>query len=79
MNQDHPVIFETAPKYYIWDSFVDYEGCSIPSKGFLPTAVDIMVTELGFPIPGHFSSLIPEMLTFTLTISCLTIWITTMV
>ena len=37
------VIFEIAPKYYISDSFVDYDGCSISSKGFLPTIVDIMV------------------------------------
>ena len=43
MNRDHSVIFEIAPKYYILDSFVDYEGYSISSKGFLPTAVDIMV------------------------------------
>ena len=25
-NQDHSVIFETAPKYCISDSLVDYEG-----------------------------------------------------
>ena len=42
-NRDHSVIFETAPKYCILDSFVDY-GYSISSKGFLPTVVDIMVT-----------------------------------
>ena len=29
MNRDHSVIFEIAPKYYISDSFVDYEGYSI--------------------------------------------------
>ena len=34
MNQDHPVIFQIAPKYCILDSSVDYEGYSIPSKGF---------------------------------------------
>jgi len=39
MNQDHSVIFETAPKYCISDSFVDYEGYYISSKGFLPTIV----------------------------------------
>ena len=44
MNRDHSVIFEIAPKYCISDSFVDYEGYSISSKGFLPTVVDIMVT-----------------------------------
>ena len=43
MNRDHSVIFEVAPKYCILDSFVDYEGYSISSKGFLPTVVDIMV------------------------------------
>ena len=43
MNQDYSVISEIAPKYCISDSFVDYEGYSISSKGFFPTAVDIMV------------------------------------
>ena len=33
------VLFEIAPKYYISDSFVDYEGYSISSMGFLPTIV----------------------------------------
>ena len=42
-DQDYSVIFETAPKYYISDSFVDYKGYSISSKGFLPTVVDTMV------------------------------------
>ena len=42
-NRDHSVIFETASKYCISDSLVDYDGCSISSKGFLPTVVDIMV------------------------------------
>ena len=41
-NRDHSVIFETEPKYCILYSFVDYEGYSISSKGFLPTVVDIM-------------------------------------
>ena len=41
-------------------------------KGFLLTVVDIMSSELNSPIPVHFSSLIPRMSTFTLTISCLT-------
>ena len=43
MNRDHSVIFEIANKYCISDSFVDYEGYSISSMGFLPTVVDIMV------------------------------------
>ena len=42
MNRDHSV-FETASKYCISDSFVDYDGYSISSKGFLPTVLDIMV------------------------------------
>ena len=42
MDRDHSAIFETAPKYCTSDS-VEYEGYSIPSKGFLPTVVDIMV------------------------------------
>ena len=41
-NRDHSVIFEIASKYCISDSFVDYYGYFIPSKGFLPTLVDIM-------------------------------------
>ena len=44
----------------ILDSFVDYDGFSISSKGFLPTVVDIMVIELNSPIPVHFSLLIPK-------------------
>ena len=43
MNQDHAVVFEIAPKYYILDSSVDCEGYSISSKGLLPTLVDIIV------------------------------------
>ena len=39
----HSVIFEIAPKYYILNSFVDYEGYSISFKRFLPTVVNIMV------------------------------------
>ena len=43
MSRDHSVIFEVASKYCISDSFVDYDGYSISSKGFLPAVVDIMV------------------------------------
>ena len=42
-NRDYSVIFEIASKHCISDSFVDYDGHSISSKGFLPTVVDIMV------------------------------------
>ena len=43
MNRDHSVVFEIASKHCISDSFVDHDGHSISSKGFLPTVVDIMV------------------------------------
>ena len=43
MNQDHSVIFYIAPKYSILDSFFDYEGYTISSKGFLPTVVGRIV------------------------------------
>ena len=41
MNRDYSVVVEIALKYCISDSFVDYEGYSISSVGFLPTVVDI--------------------------------------
>ena len=43
MNRDHSIVFEIESKYSILDSFVDYDGYSISSKGFLPIVVDIMV------------------------------------
>ena len=43
MNRDHSVVFENASKSCISDSFVDHDGYSISSKGFLPAVVDIMV------------------------------------
>ena len=42
-SSDHSVVFEIIFKYCISYSFVDYEGYSIFSKGFLPTVVDIRV------------------------------------
>ena len=51
MNRDHSVVF--APEYCILDSFVDCDGYSISSKGFLPTVVDVMVIWIKFT---HFSS-----------------------
>ena len=42
-NRDHSVVFDITSKYCISDSFVDHDGHSISSKGFLPTVVDIMV------------------------------------
>ena len=43
MNRDHSVIFEIASQYYISESFVDHDGYSISSEGFLPAVVDIML------------------------------------
>ena len=43
MTRDHSVVFEIASKYCISDSFVDHDGHSISSEGFLPAVVDIMV------------------------------------
>ena len=43
MNRHFSFVLETASKYCISDSFVDYDGHSISSKGFLPTVVDIMI------------------------------------
>ena len=43
MNREYSVIFEIASKYSILYSFVDYDGFSISSEGFLPTVVNIMV------------------------------------
>ena len=42
-NRDNSVVFEIASKYCSSDSFVDYDGYSISSEGFLPSVVDIMV------------------------------------
>ena len=46
-NRDHSAVFEVVPKYCISDSCVDYEGCSVSSMGFLPTA-DVMVICIKF-------------------------------
>ena len=35
-NRDHSVIFETAPKYCILDSFVDHDGYLISSRDSSP-------------------------------------------
>ena len=43
MNRDHSVIFEIASKHCISDSFVDCEGYSISSKGFLPIILNLMI------------------------------------
>ena len=43
MNRDNSVIFEIVSKYCILDSFIDLDGYSTSSEGFLPAVVDIMV------------------------------------
>ena len=48
MNRNDSVVFDIASKYWILDSFVDYEGYSTSSKGFLPTVVHIMVIWVKF-------------------------------
>ena len=48
MNRDHSVVFEIASKYCIPDSFIDHDGYSISSEGFLPSVVDIMVIRVKF-------------------------------
>ena len=53
-NRDHSTVFEIVPKNCILDSFVDYEGYSISSKGFLPTVVDIIVIWVKFTLSGPF-------------------------
>ena len=68
---DHSVIFEIASKYCILDSFADYYGYSISSKGFF--VVDIMIIWVKFTQPTlHFSLLISKMSMLTLAIPCLT-------
>ena len=42
-NRDHSVVSEIASNYCISDSFVDHDGHSISSEGFLPAVIDIMV------------------------------------
>ena len=53
-NRVHSVVFEIASKYCILDSFVDCDGYSISSKGFLPTVVDIMVIWVKFTHSSPF-------------------------
>ena len=53
MNRDHSVVFEIASKYFISDSFVDYDGYSIScvkSRDItLPTKVRL-VKAMVFPV-----------------------------
>ena len=40
-NRVHSVVFEIASKYCILDFFVDHDGYSTSSEGFLPTVKDL--------------------------------------
>ena len=42
-NRDRSVVFEITSKYCISDFSFDSDGCTISSKAFLPTVVNIMV------------------------------------
>ena len=68
-NRDHSVVFEIASKYCISDSFVDHDGYSISSEGFLPAVVDIMVIWVKCTHSSPFQFADPRMSTFTLAIS----------
>ena len=47
-------LFEIASKYCISDSFVDHDGYSISSEGFLPAVVDIMIIWVKFTHSSPF-------------------------
>ena len=53
-NRDYSVVFEIASKYCISDSFVDHDGYSISSEGFLPSVVDMMVIWVKFTHSSPF-------------------------
>ena len=53
-NRDLSVVFEIASKYCISGSFVNHDGYSISSKGFLPTVVDITVICVKFTYSSPF-------------------------
>ena len=46
------VIFETAPKYCIVNSLIDYEGCFISSRAFCPQYYVKWSCELNSPFPS---------------------------
>ena len=55
MNGDHSVVFEIASKYCISDSFVDYDGYHISSKGLLPTVQFSSVAQSCLTLGPHES------------------------
>ena len=42
-KRDHSVVYESESKYCTLDSFVDYEGYFISSKGFLLITEELML------------------------------------
>ena len=54
MNRDQSVIFEIVSNYCVSNSFVDYDGYSISSEGFLPTVVDTVVIQVKFTCSSPF-------------------------
>ena len=53
-NRDQSVVFEIASKYCISNSFVDRDGYSISSEGFMPAVTDIMVISVKFTHSSPF-------------------------
>ena len=47
-NRDQSVIFEIVSKYCISNSFVDHDGYSISSEGFLPAPYIMYKTWTGY-------------------------------
>ena len=73
MNRDHSVVFEIAPNTAFWTLLLTMRATLFLVKDYCPQQQIKWSSELNSPIPVHFSSLIPKMSTFILTISCLTI------
>ena len=53
-NNDHSAFCEIASKYCLSDSFVDHDGYSISSEGFLPAVVYIMIIWVKFTHSSPF-------------------------
>ena len=53
IKRDHSVAFEIASKHCISDSFVDHDGYSLSSKGFLPTEVDISSVQFSHSVVSY--------------------------
>ena len=64
-NRDHSVILEIASKSCILDFSVDSDGCTISSKEFLPTVVNIMVILFTLAISYLTTSNLPQFMDLT--------------